>query len=67
MDDPEVQDAIHRVRDICILRQKPVGIFAINVETAKPFMDQGYALIAVGMDALMIGNSANDIMTVLKP
>jgi 2-dehydro-3-deoxyglucarate aldolase/4-hydroxy-2-oxoheptanedioate aldolase len=67
LDDPEVQDAIHRVRDICILRQKPVGIFAINVETAKPFMEQGYSLIVVGMDALMIGNSANDILTALKP
>ncbi len=67
LDDPEVQNAIHQVRDICIKRQKPVGIFAIDVKTAKPFIDQGYSLIVVGMDALMIGNAASDIQSALKP
>ncbi len=66
VDDPEVLNYINRVRDACIKRKKPIGIFGITVDAAKPFLDQGYSLVAVGIDTMIFGNAARDILTRMK-
>lgn len=66
LDDPEVQGYINRVRSACLERKKPVGIIGISVDAAKPFLDQGYSLIAVGIDTMIFGNAAQDILTQMK-
>ena len=66
IDDPEVKEYIGRVRDACLARQKPIGIIGITVEAAKPFLNQGYSLIAVGIDTMIFGNAARDILTRMK-
>ena len=66
LDDPEVQEYINRVRSACLERKKPVGIIGISVDAAKPFLTQGYSLIAVGIDTMIFGNAARDILTQMK-
>jgi 2-dehydro-3-deoxyglucarate aldolase/4-hydroxy-2-oxoheptanedioate aldolase len=64
--DPDVQDCIIRVREACQQRKKPLGIFAISVDDARPYLDQGYALIAVSLDTMMFGQSARDIVKEMR-
>ena len=66
LDDPEVQEYINRVRSACLKHKKPVGIIGISVDAAKPFLTQGYSLIAVGIDTMIFGNAARDILTQMK-
>ena len=56
--DPEVVRCIHHVRDGCLARQIPVGIFTMDAAMVGPFIDEGYSLIAVGMDTVMLGEFA---------
>jgi 2-keto-3-deoxy-L-rhamnonate aldolase RhmA len=66
IDDPDVQGYITRVREACQKCKKPIGIIGITVDAAKPFMDQGYTLIAVGIDTMIFGHAAQDIVTRMK-
>ena len=66
IDDPEVQDYINRVREACLKRKKPIGIIGINVDAARPFFDQGYSLVAVGIDSLIFGQAAREIVNKMK-
>jgi 2-dehydro-3-deoxyglucarate aldolase/4-hydroxy-2-oxoheptanedioate aldolase len=64
--DPEVQGYMNQVREACRQRNKPIGIFAISVEDARPYLDQGYALIVVGVDTMMLGQAAQGIVKKMK-
>ena len=66
IDDPEVLGYIQQVREACLKRKKPIGIIGITVEAATPFLDQGYSLIAVGIDTMIFGHAARDILTRMK-
>ncbi len=66
IDDPEVQGYINRVRKACLKRKKPIGIIGVTVDAAKPFLDQGYTLIAVGIDTMIFGNAARDLLFQMK-
>ena len=66
IDDPEVQRYINRVREACLKCKKPIGIIGISVDAAKPFLDQGYSLIAVGIDTMIFGHAAQDIVVEMK-
>ena len=66
IDDPEVKAYINRVRDACLARQKPIGIIGITVEAAKPFLNQGYSLVAVGIDTMIFGHAARDILSQMR-
>lgn len=41
-------------------------LFAINVADARPYLDQGYALIAVGVETMMLGQAARDVLAGMK-
>lgn len=66
IDDPEVQTYIKRVREASLARKKPIGIIGISVDAAKLFLDQGYSLIAVGIDTIIFGHAARDIVAEMK-
>ena len=55
--DPRVVKAIERVRDVCRQSNMPVGIFGIDGDAAKPWIEQGFTLIAVGIDTLLLAAS----------
>ena len=58
VDDPDVQTYIQRVREACIPRGKPLGIFTAEADAARTYIDQGFTLVAVGVDAVHLGHAA---------
>ncbi len=63
--DADVQKAIDRITAGAKQHNMPLGIFGATADAVKPYIDQGYALIAVGMDTLLLGRAAKDITAAL--
>lgn len=66
VDDPEVQQAIDTVCACCSKASKPLGIFGINAEAVKSYQEPDYSLIAVGVDVMLLGSTAKDIVAALR-
>lgn len=64
--DAEVQAAIARVKVACASAHMPIGIFAATAKAVKPFMREGYNLIAVGIDTLFLVEAANQLVRQLR-
>jgi 2-keto-3-deoxy-L-rhamnonate aldolase RhmA len=64
--DPEVQNAIEQVKQTAQQAQIPLGIFGTTASAVQPYIQDGYSLIAVGMDASLLGNAAKTIINTLK-
>ncbi len=62
----EVQDAISQVKKCAEKAKMPLGIFGASAEAVKPHIDNGYTLIAVGIDTLLLGNAARSIIAAVK-
>ena len=58
INDAEVQMHIRKVRDACLERGKPLGIFTAEAEAARAYIEQGFVLLAVGADAVHLGHAA---------
>lgn len=56
--DNEVQAAISTVHEACKRQSMPVGIFALQPEQGQVYLKQGYQLLALGIDAHYLWNSA---------
>jgi 2-dehydro-3-deoxyglucarate aldolase/4-hydroxy-2-oxoheptanedioate aldolase len=63
---PEVQAAIERVRQVCQALGMPLGIFSANIERTADLKDQGYNLLAVSTDALLVSQAVKDIIQKLR-
>ncbi|MFW6115714.1 MAG: HpcH/HpaI aldolase family protein [Chloroflexota bacterium] len=57
-DHPRVLGAIGRVRTACLEAGVSLGIFASDVSMAKGYLEQEFALIALGMDAFFLWQGA---------
>lgn len=64
--DPDVQAAIRRVKASADQAGVAMGIFGANAESVQSYIEDGYALIAAGMDTLLLGKAAQDMLQVLK-
>ena len=64
--DADVQHHIETVRQACLKRRMALGIFGVDAAAVAPFIKQGYTLNAVGMDTLMLGQSARRVLSELK-
>jgi 2-dehydro-3-deoxyglucarate aldolase/4-hydroxy-2-oxoheptanedioate aldolase len=60
--DPLVQQAIQRVRNACLEKKMPLGIFTASIVQAKEYASQGFNLIAVSTDTLMLVEAARGIV-----
>jgi len=58
VDHPEVVEAITRVRDACAEANVPIGIFGLNADAVRPYVEQGFTLIVVGVDTVLMANGA---------
>ena len=65
--DADVQHHIETVRLACQKRRMAVGIFGVDATALKPFIERGFTLNAVGMDTLMLEQSARRVLSELKP
>jgi 4-hydroxy-2-oxoheptanedioate aldolase len=63
---PEVQEAINRVADVCKAAGIKLGYFGVNASAVKPAIDNGFTLIAVGVDTLFVIKSATETLEELK-
>ena len=61
--DPEVRDAIDTVTAACMAKEIRLGIFGINADAVRPYIDNGFTLITAGIDSLFIIKSATEILT----
>jgi 2-dehydro-3-deoxyglucarate aldolase len=62
----DVQSAISQVTQCAQRAKMPLGIFGATVAAIKPYIDNGYTLIAVGIDTLLLGNAAQSITAAVK-
>jgi 2-keto-3-deoxy-L-rhamnonate aldolase RhmA len=64
--DPEVRGLIQDVHAICFKAGVATGIFGVDADAVKPYIDIGYSLIAVGTDTSYLTNSVQDTLRSLR-
>jgi 2-dehydro-3-deoxyglucarate aldolase/4-hydroxy-2-oxoheptanedioate aldolase len=62
----DVLAAIEGVRLACERAGKPLGIFTGAPEAARRFVAQGYSLVAVGADTMLLGGAARQAVAALR-
>ena len=58
VDHPEVVAAITQVRDACAEAKLPIGIFGLDAEAVRPYVEQGFTLIVAGVDTVLMAQGA---------
>lgn len=64
--DPEVLEAIETVLDVCKRFQKPVGIFAKQPSDAQRYLEQGFQLVATGIDIHYLWSGAKESLDLVR-
>jgi len=59
---PDVQKAINSVKEACLNKNIPVGIFTTDSQGALSAKEAGYSLIGVGVDAMYLWKSAKQTL-----
>lgn len=67
VNDPEVQQAIEIVTRASVQAGIRLGIFGLTAEAVRPFIDRGYTLIVAGIDTMMLGSAASQLLADLRP
>jgi 2-keto-3-deoxy-L-rhamnonate aldolase RhmA len=66
VDHPDVQAAIQHVASICFEAGMPIGIFGLTAEAVRSFIAQGFRFIVAGVDTIMLGNAARQLLKNLR-
>lgn len=66
IDDPTVVAAIDRVTTACQAAKIPLGYFGVTAAAVQPFIDRGYTLITAGVDTLLLGHAAGQMLKQLR-
>lgn len=66
VNDPEVVAAIKVVADAARRKNLKLGFFGVSVEAVKPYLAEGFTLIAAGVDTMMLGQAASELCRALK-
>lgn len=66
VNDPEVQQAIETVTRASLQAGIRLGIFGLTSKSVRPFIDRGYTLVVAGIDAMMLGSAARQLLADLK-
>jgi 2-dehydro-3-deoxyglucarate aldolase len=64
--DPQVKAAIEKVRQACQKKGMPLGIFTASIEFARNCAHNGFTLIAVSTDTLMLVDASRKMLQELK-
>jgi 2-keto-3-deoxy-L-rhamnonate aldolase RhmA len=64
--DPDVQKAISKVKKCAEQAKISLGIFGATAEALNPYIQSGFKLIAVGIDTMLVGKAAKEIMDSFK-
>lgn len=63
---PNVIDAIRQVADACRKNHLAAGIFGMRADDVGPWIDDGFRLIAVGIDVVFMGTAADAALKALR-
>lgn len=63
---PQVQAAISQVREACFAHNMPVGIFSASADRAYAYIQEGYRLIAAGVETLLLTEAATHLLRRLR-
>lgn len=63
---PEVAAAIDRVTEVCRQAGMPLGLFGMDAGAVRPYLDRGYTLIVCGIDTVLLGNAARELLKQIK-
>jgi 2-keto-3-deoxy-L-rhamnonate aldolase RhmA len=66
IDAPEVQEAIARVRDFGRGRKIPMSLFCTDAERARRALEEGYSLVPVATDNLMLVRAAGSMVKEIR-
>jgi 2-dehydro-3-deoxyglucarate aldolase/4-hydroxy-2-oxoheptanedioate aldolase len=66
VNDAGVLEAMQSVRDACLDKKLALGFFGVSPEAVRPWMEQGFTLITVGVDTLFLLSSAQNTLAALK-
>ena len=66
VDHPDVVGAIDQVTNICQAAGMPLGIFGVSAEAVQPYIAQGYTLIIVGADGMLLGQGAAHLLAQVR-
>lgn len=66
VDDPVVTDAIEHITSTCLAAGIPLGMFGVDADAVRPYIDRGYTLIVAGVDTLFLGNAAMSTLKELR-
>jgi 2-dehydro-3-deoxyglucarate aldolase/4-hydroxy-2-oxoheptanedioate aldolase len=66
VNDPEILGLIQKVQAKCSKAGIATGIFGVDAEAVKPYIDLGYSLIAVGTDTSYLSKSVQDTLRTLR-
>ena len=67
VEDEEVIRHIEYVQTVCQEKSIPLGIFGMNAEAVRPYIEKGFTLITAGVDALFLSNSGKALLSELRP
>jgi 2-keto-3-deoxy-L-rhamnonate aldolase RhmA len=66
VDDPEVRMAIHSITAVCLNAGVRLGIFGMTAAAVKPYIEAGYTLVVAGIDTVLLGRAAAELLVELK-
>ena len=64
---PLVRAAIARITAVCKAAGMTLGIFGMTAAAVQPFIEDGFTLIAAGVDTALLGEAARDLLGRLRP
>lgn len=67
VNDPEVVAAIGKVGTAARGAGLPVGFFGVTPDGVAPWLERGFSLVACGVDLMLLGAKAREIVAALRP
>ncbi len=64
--DPEVRGAIGAIRQACLTAGVRLGIVGLSAAALRPYLDEGFTLITVGVDTVFLGQAARAALAELR-
>lgn len=62
LSDPDVQGAIAAITEGCLKTGTRLGAFGLDSAAVRPFIEQGYTLIAAGIDTVFLSSAAKEVL-----
>lgn len=66
LDAKPVTEAINHITETCLRAEKPLGMFGVSAAAVQPYIDRGFTLIIAGVDTLLLGRAAKNLLDELR-